>query len=79
MVTPSVIIPPVEEPEIVIVPEPTPEAPPVIEEPGPVVEVVEETPKALPKTGATDPMLFSGLGAALLGLGLFLKKKKEDE
>ena len=47
--------------------------------PEPVVEVVEETPKALPKTGATDPMLFSGLGAALLGLGLFLKKKKEDE
>ncbi|NMA48532.1 MAG: LPXTG cell wall anchor domain-containing protein [Tissierellia bacterium] len=24
-------------------------------------------------------MLFRGLGAALLGLGLFLKKKKEDE
>ena len=42
-------------------------------------EVTEETPQAtLPKTGTADPMLFSGLGGALLGLGLLLKKKKED-
>ena len=46
-----------------------------------MTEILEETPQAtaLPATGATDPILFSGLGAALLGLGLFIRKKKEDE
>ncbi|MDY0236523.1 MAG: SpaA isopeptide-forming pilin-related protein [Gudongella sp.] len=74
---------PEEEPEVIIVPEPTPEVPPVIVAPEPVVEaieeIVEEVPQAtLPKTGSIDPMLFSGIGAALVGLGLFLNKKKED-
>ena len=37
----------------------------------------EQVPQAtLPKTGASDPMLFSGLEAALFGLGLFFKKRK---
>ena len=51
--------------------EPVPEAPPI-------VEVVEEViPLAtLPKTGASDATLFSGLGAAMLGLGLLIKKRR---
>jgi LPXTG-motif cell wall-anchored protein len=55
----------------VVVEEPIPEAPPV-------VEVVEEViPLAtLPKTGASDATLFSGLGAAMLGLGLLIKKRR---
>ncbi len=71
---------PTPEPEVVVI-EPVPEAPPaVLEE----VEVVEEpVPEAapvavLPKTGAADPFAISGLGGLLLGLGLFLKKKKEE-
>jgi len=55
----------------VVVEEPVPEAPPV-------VEVVEEViPLAtLPATGTSDPLLLSGLGSALLGLGLFIKKRR---
>ncbi|MDY0236522.1 MAG: SpaA isopeptide-forming pilin-related protein [Gudongella sp.] len=74
-----------DEPSIVFIPSIIPESTPVIVvEPQSVVaaveEIVEEVPQAqaLPKTGGTDPMLFSGLGAALVGLGLFIRKKKED-
>jgi len=68
------------EPEVeseVVIPEPVPEAPPVIVE-EPEVEVVEEvTPLAtLPRTGASDPAVFAGFGAAFMALGLFLKKKR---
>jgi LPXTG-motif cell wall-anchored protein len=66
-----------DEPEVleVTVIEPIPEAVPV---PEPVIEVVEEViPLAtLPKTGSYDPSFFGGIGAALLGLGLLLKKKE---
>lgn len=57
--------------EITVIEEPVPEAPPV-------VEVVEEViPLAtLPKTGASDATMFSGLGAALMGLGLLIKKRR---
>ena len=50
--------------------EPVPEAPPV-------VEVVEEViPLAtLPKTGSSDQLLISGMGAALIALGLIKKKR----
>lgn len=61
--------------EITVI-EQVPEAVPV---PEPVIEVVEEVvPLAtLPKTGAHDPSFFGGIGAALLGLGLLLKKKED--
>jgi len=69
--TPSVI--PLSTPVVIVDPQPVVDA---VEE----IEVAEETPQAtLPKTGTADPMLFSGLGGALLGLGLLLKKKKEDK
>ncbi|MCR3955294.1 MAG: DUF5979 domain-containing protein [Gudongella sp.] len=69
---------PEPEPEVeseVVIPEPIPEVPPVVE---PEVEVVEEpAPLAtLPKTGASDPTVFAGLGAAFMAIGLFLKKKR---
>lgn len=56
--------------EITVVEEPVPEAPPS-------VEVVEEViPLAtLPKTGSSDQLLISGLGAALIALGLIKKKR----
>ena len=59
--------------------EPIPEAPvlpPVIDE---VVEVPEEpVPQAtLPKTGAVNPAIASGLGALIIGLGLVLRKKED--
>jgi serine-aspartate repeat-containing protein C/D/E len=62
-----------------VVEEPVPEAPvlpPVIEE---VVEVPEEpVPQAtLPKTGAVNPAVASGLGALIIGLGLVLRKKED--
>ncbi|WP_422486356.1 DUF7601 domain-containing protein [Gudongella sp. DL1XJH-153] len=65
--------------------EPTPQLPPVIvveqqpePEQEPEVEVVEEeTPQAtLPATGASDPTVFAGFGAAFMALGLYLKKKR---
>lgn len=66
-----------DEPEVleITVVEPIPEAVPA---PEPVIEVVEEViPLAtLPKTGSYDPSFFGGIGAALLGLGLMLKKKE---
>ncbi len=80
-----------EDEVLTIVTEPTPQAPPVIvveqlpvPEPEPElvleVEVVEETtPQAtatLPRTGASDPTVFAGFGAALMALGLYLNKKK---
>lgn len=67
--------PQVESEIIIPEPEPIPEAPPVVE---PEVEVVEEpAPLAtLPKTGASDPTVFAGFGAAFMALGLFLKKKR---
>ena len=77
-------------PEIEEIPEVIPEAPPVVEEVPDVleeVEVIEEpVPEAapevkpttiLPRTGSTNPMLFSGLGGIILALGLFLKKKED--
>lgn len=70
-----------EEPVVVIepVPEAQPEPEPVEE---PIEEVVEEVPEAkpepiLPKTGAVNPLAYSGFGTVLLGLGLYLKKKEE--
>ncbi len=67
-----------------VTPDPVPQAPPVIEivqpepEPEPEVEVVEEaTPQAtLPATGASDPTVIAGFGAAFMALGLYLKKKR---
>lgn len=57
--------------EVTVVEEPVPEAPPVI------VVVEEAVPLAtLPATGASDPLLLSGLGTALLGLGLLIKKRR---
>jgi serine-aspartate repeat-containing protein C/D/E len=69
-----------EEPEVeseTISPPPVPQAPPVVE---PEVEVVEEpTPLAtLPKTGASDPTVFAGLGAALMAIGALLKRRKDQ-
>ena len=57
--------------EVVVIEEPIPEAPPV-------VEVVEEViPLAtLPKTGAADQLIVSGLGSALLAIGLLIKKRR---
>jgi LPXTG-motif cell wall-anchored protein len=62
-------------PETTVVPEPEPE---IVVEEEPEVEVVEEvTPLAtLPRTGASDPAVFAGFGAAFMTLGLFLKKKR---
>jgi len=42
------------------------------------MEVIEEpVPQAtLPRTGASDPTVFAGFGAAFMALGLFLKKKR---
>jgi len=71
---------PEDEPEVleVTVVEPIPEATPT-PEPEPVVEIVEEpVPLAtLPATGASDPTLLGGFGAALLGFGMLLKKKND--
>lgn len=57
--------------EIVVIEEPVPEAPPVI-------EVVEEVvPLAtLPKTAAADQLIISGLGSALFAIGLLIKKRR---
>lgn len=71
---------PENEPEVleITVVEPIPEATPT-PEPEPVIEVVEEViPLAtLPKTGTFDSSTLGGIGAALLGLGLLLKKKED--
>ena len=69
---------------VTVTPDPVPQAPPVIEvveaepEPEPEMEVIEEpVPQAtLPRTGASDPTVFAGFGAAFMALGLFLKKKR---
>ena len=44
------------------------------------MEVIEEpVPQAtLPRTGASDPSVFAGFGAAFMALGAFLKRKKDD-
>ncbi|TJX14386.1 LPXTG cell wall anchor domain-containing protein [Tissierella creatinini] len=60
-----------------------PVVPEVLEEVLEEVEIVEEpTPQVapvaiLPRTGAVNPTIFNGLGTILLGLGWFLKKKKD--
>ena len=51
----------------IVIEEKTPEAPP---------EIVVPTVPTLPKTGSSSPLVSSGLGSILLGLGLFLKKKE---
>lgn len=69
---------------VTVTPDPVPQAPPVIEvvetkpEPEPEMEVIEEpVPQAtLPRTGASDPTIFAGFGAAIMALGLYLKKKR---
>jgi LPXTG-motif cell wall-anchored protein len=67
-----------------VTPDPIPQAPPVVETVQPEPEVEEEimeepVPQAtLPKTGASDPSVFAGFGAALMAFGAFLKRKKDD-
>ena len=77
---------PEPEEEVEILEEPIPEAVPEPEiEPEPEleeeVEILEEPiPQAapiLPRTGAVNPIIFTGLGAIFVGLGLFLKKKED--
>jgi len=71
-----------EEEVLTITTDPIPQSPIVIEtvqpEPEPEMEVIEEpVPQAtLPRTGASDPTVFAGFGAAFMALGLFLKKKR---
>jgi LPXTG-motif cell wall-anchored protein len=78
----------IEDKEIVIedpIPEsqldPEPEVEEVVEE---EIEPNEEIPQplpnsVLPKTGSASPLISVGIGSIILGIGLFLKKKKYDK
>jgi len=49
-------------PEVVVIPEEVPQAPPVV--------------KTLPKTGVVNPLVMNGLGLLFLSLGFYLKKEE---
>ena len=84
VVPPPVIPPPIVPPPVVPPPVvPPPVVPPPILPPGEEIVIVppEEVPAGiaeLPKTGETNPAIFYGLGAALIGFGLMAGRKRRQ-